>query len=86
MASAVWATFEAAAPITRAELTYTCQTGKWQDRTWETAPAEIDAAAHKVTARLPQGVKVYYLNLIDERNLIVSTEHEEIPQEPGPVP
>ena len=23
---------------------------------------------HKATARLPQGVKVYYLNLIDQRN------------------
>jgi dienelactone hydrolase len=73
-----WATFEAVSPIQRAELTYTCQTGKWQDRKWETAPATIDAAAHKIVARLPQGVKVYYFNLIDQRNLIVSTEHEEV--------
>lgn len=76
----VWVTFQAGAPIRRAELTYTCQTGRWQDRKWETAPAELDEAAHKVTARLPSGVKVYYLNLIDERNLVVSTEHEEVSQ------
>ena len=73
----VWATFESCSPVTRAELTYTCQTGKWQERKWETAAATVDRANNKVTARLPQGVKVYYLNLIDQRNLAVSTEHEE---------
>ena len=73
----VWATFESRSPVTRAELTYTCQTGKWQERKWETAAATVDRANNKVTARLPQGVKVYYLNLIDQRNLAVSTEHEE---------
>ncbi len=75
----VWSTFEAASPIQRTELNYTCQVGRWQDRKWETAAAQLDAAAHKVTARLPQGVKVYYLNLIDQRNCVVSTEHREIP-------
>jgi dienelactone hydrolase len=75
----IWITFATASPIQQAELNYTCQTGRWQDRKWETTAAEIDAAAHKVTARLPQGVKVYYLNLIDERNLVVSAEHNAIP-------
>jgi len=75
----VWITFAAASPIQRAELNYTCQTGRWQVRKWETAAAEIDAAAHKVTARLPPGVKVYYVSLIDQRNLVVSAEHNEIP-------
>lgn len=75
----VWIVFEAASPIQRAELNYTCQTGQWQTRQWETTAAEIDAAAHKATARLPQGVKVYYLSLIDQRNLVVSAEHHEIP-------
>ena len=68
----VWITFEAAAPIQRAELNYTCQTGRWQTRTWEMAAAQVDTAAHKATVRLPQGVKVYYLNLIDQRNCVVS--------------
>ena len=79
----VWAAFESPSPIERAELNYTCQTGRWQDRTWETAAAEINPTAAKVTARLPKGVKVYYLNLIDRRNLTVSTEHQEIPPPNG---
>ncbi len=74
-----WITFETASPIQRAELNYTCQTGRWQARKWEMTAAEIDAAAHKVTAQLPPGVKVYYLSLIDQRSLIVSAEHNEIP-------
>jgi len=74
-----WAVFEASLPVQQAELNYTCQTGKWQDRKWETTAATIDTAAHKVVARLPQGVKVYYFNLIDQRKLVVSTEHMEIP-------
>jgi dienelactone hydrolase len=74
-----WATFETVAPVQRAELNYTCQAGKWQDRKWETAPATLDAVAHKVTAELPKGVKAYYFNLIQERDLVTSTEHCEIP-------
>jgi len=74
-----WMTFETAVPIQRAELSFTCQTGRWQDRKWESTAAKIDGAARKVTARLPQGVKVYYFNLIDQRNLVVSAQHNEIP-------
>jgi dienelactone hydrolase len=72
----IWASYDAKTPLRRAELNYTCQTGKWQDRKWETAPAAIDPAGAKATATLPSGVTVYYLNLIDDRNLVVSTEHE----------
>jgi dienelactone hydrolase len=75
-----WAVFEASSPIQRAELNYTCQTGKWEDRPWQTTAATLDVAAHKVMAKIPQGTKVYYFNLIDQRNLIISTEHEEIPE------
>lgn len=74
----VWAEFESRSPIQRAELNYTCDSGKWQDRKWETVAAELDQDNHKVTARLPAAAKVYYLNLIDARDLAVSTEHEEI--------
>lgn len=74
-----WATFEANSPIERAELNYTCQTGKWQDRQWQTTAATVDVAARKVTAEIPQGTKVYFFNVTDQQNLIVSSEHEEIP-------
>ena len=71
-----WATFTSAVPIVKAELNYTKDTGRWQKRKWQAAPAAIDAKANKVTAELPEGAGVYYLNLIDARGLVVSTEHE----------
>lgn len=73
-----WVAYQSKSPLQRAELVYTCQTGKWQQRQWETAPAEVDATKAQASARLPQGVKVFYLNLIDQRGLLVSSEHEEV--------
>ena len=73
-----WATYAAASPLERAELTFTCESGAWQQRKWETAAAQVDATQHRVTAQLPAGVTTYYFNLIDRRQLIVSTEHEEL--------
>jgi cephalosporin-C deacetylase-like acetyl esterase len=70
-----WATFESKAPIAKAELCFTKDVGKWQPRKWESAPAAIDG--NKVTAVLPEGVKAWYLNLVDDRGLVVSTEHVE---------
>ncbi len=73
----VWATCASRTPIIRAELNYTRDTGKWQDRHWESVPAIIDARGRRVTAILPPGARIYYLNLIDAHDLAVSTEHEE---------
>lgn len=73
----VWATFASEEPVTKAELQFTKDTGPWQKRLWEAAPAEIGADG-KVHATLPEGTKVYYLNLTDDRDCIVSTEHEEM--------
>ncbi len=74
-----WATFESKSPIAKVELNFTRDTGKWQQRKWETLPAVLDAKAGRASATLPEGVTVYYLNLIDERGLVVSAEHEELP-------
>lgn len=74
----VWATFESRVNVVSAELNFTCATGKWQERKWETVPATLDRDQQKVTATLRPDVTVYYLNLVDERNLVVSTEHEEL--------
>lgn len=74
----VWATWNQGATPQRAELCYTTNTGRWQDRTWLTIPAEIDPGKRRVRATIPASARVYYLNLIDERGLIVSTEHEAI--------
>jgi dienelactone hydrolase len=73
-----WASYESSLPIVRAELNFTRDEGRWQQRKWETVPATLAPAAHRATVQLPAGVKVYYLNLIDSRGLIVSTEHEVI--------
>lgn len=72
----VWATFEAKAPVVKAELCYTLASGPWMQRRWETAPATI--AGGKVTAVLPEGVTVWYLNLFDDRMVVSSSEHEEL--------
>jgi len=74
----VWATYEGETPVVKAELNITKDTGTWPERNWEALPAKVEGG--KVTAELPAGVAVYYLNLYDARDCVVSTEHEE----PGP--
>jgi dienelactone hydrolase len=71
-----WVTFQSQAPIQRAELNFTRDGGKWQQRKWETVPAELNASTGRATAKLPAGASVYYVNLIDNRGLIASSEHE----------
>jgi hypothetical protein len=78
--SEAWASFKSEVLITKAELAYTLNDGRWQERKWESTPAEIDAKTSRVTAKIPAGAKVFYLNLFDERNCAVSTEHVEAPQ------
>jgi len=73
----VWATFTSAHPITKAELEFTKDTGPWPNRLWEAVPAEIETSG-KIHAILPEGTKVYYLNLTDDRECLVSSEHEEV--------
>lgn len=75
----VWIAYQSPVPVVKAELNFTLDTGKWQDRKWEIAEAALDAGSRKVTARLPAGVTVYYLNLFDDRNCAVSSAHAELP-------
>jgi dienelactone hydrolase len=72
----VWATFAFKTPVVKAELNYTRDTGNWKDRLWESTPAVITDG--KITATLPPATRVYYLNLFDTRDCVVSTEHEEL--------
>ncbi|WP_397569278.1 alpha/beta hydrolase family protein [Schlesneria sp. T3-172] len=71
----IWATYKSDVPITKAELNYSVDTGRWQDRKWETLAAEIDTTTGRVFAQIPAEAKVYYLNLFDDRNCAVSTQH-----------
>jgi dienelactone hydrolase len=69
----VWAAVRSAVPIQRAELNFTKDKGRWQDRKWETVAAKMDR--RRVSATLPDGARVYYLNVFDERGMVVSSEH-----------
>ena len=71
----LWATFKSDVPITKAELNFTLDSGRWQDRKWEQARATFDAEKGRVSAQIPAEAKVYYLNLFDDRNCAVSTQH-----------
>lgn len=76
--SQVWAVFSTRRRIVRAELTFTRDgDGPWPDRPWESAPASVQGS--RVSATLPSGTRVYYLNLFDDRECVVSSEHEELP-------
>ncbi len=74
--NSVWATYRTPRDIVRAELNITRDRGPWPDRVWEAMPASVSQG--RVEAELPEGVTVYYLNLFDDRDCVVSTEHEEI--------
>lgn len=62
-------------PVTKAELNYTKDKGRWQDRKWEILPAQLDAKSEKASAHPPEGATAWYLNLFDDRGLVVSTEY-----------
>ncbi len=71
-----WTQFEADLPVEKAELNYTKDSGKWQQRKWETTAATL--AAGKASAAIPNGAMVYYFNLTDRSGAFASSEHVEI--------
>ncbi len=72
-------TFESEAPILKAELNYTTDTGPWQKRNWMTVPATQDTNTKRASAVIPPNTTVYYFNIVDDRKLVVSSEHENMP-------
>jgi dienelactone hydrolase len=69
----LWASFDSISKITSAELLWTRDSGEWFNREWFAESAKIDK--NVASAILPDGVTVCYLNLINENDLVVSTEH-----------
>jgi dienelactone hydrolase len=61
--------------IARAELNYTKDSGRWQDRKWEHVQAGLDAQARRATADVPADATAWYFNLFDEQGLVVSSQH-----------
>lgn len=64
-------------PVMKAELNYTTDSGRWQDRKWDSIPADLNAKKRTVTAQVPPAATAWYVNLFDERGLVVSSEHHE---------
>src|SRR5690348_9848046 len=64
-----WAKYSSTIPVVRAELNYTLDSGMWEHRRWQTIPADLDHDRSTVNVTLPQGVKVYYFNLVDDREI-----------------
>jgi dienelactone hydrolase len=67
------------ARVARAELNYTLDTGAWQEREWLTVDAELDRRARSACARVPDEATAFYINLVDDRELVVSSEHQTRP-------
>ena len=74
-----WVKYSSTIPVIRATLNYTLDSGVWEHRRWRTMPGDLDRDRSTVSVTLPQGVKVYYFNLIEQRGLMVSSEHAIFP-------
>ncbi len=71
--SEAWARFDSKRPIVKAELNFTTQSGSWPHRRWETTTAAL--GKEHASAAVPSGATAFYLNLIDDSGLVVSSEH-----------
>lgn len=69
--------FKSEVAIKQAELCYTTDSGKWQDRKWLSMPATIASASSSIGAEIPEGATVWYVNVFDERDCVVSTGYVE---------
>ncbi|MBL8217081.1 MAG: acetylxylan esterase [Bryobacterales bacterium] len=66
----IWVEFKG--EVKKAELAYTKDKGRWQDRKWEVVEAELRDG--KASAAVPEGVTGFYLNLFDGEGRVVSGE------------
>ena len=74
----VWISYKSETQIKKAELNYTLDQGRWPERKWSSVVVKTEREAQKVTTRLPVGTRLYYINLFDVRNCVVSSPHEEL--------
>lgn len=71
----VWADVKAPTGLREAHLNYTADTGRWQERGWETMAARVEGT--RVMAELPdRPLTAFYLDVVDERGAMVSTPPE----------
>jgi len=74
----VTVTFRSETPILSSELLYTKDAGPWTERHWESVAARL--SKNTAIADLPPDTTVYYINITDERGLLVSSELTELPE------
>ena len=63
--------------LRQAELCYTEDLGTRQHRYWQSVPATV--AGRTVTAELPEHATCFFVNVTDERGLMVSSGYRELP-------
>jgi len=71
----LWATYDSARPIMKAQLCFTRATGYEPDQKYNTIDATIDRSAGRVSCVLQNGTTRCFLNLFDDRDCVVSSEH-----------
>ncbi|MBI4977358.1 MAG: acetylxylan esterase [Spirochaetes bacterium] len=71
------AAYRSPVAVTEAELCYTSDVGNNEQRYWLSTGATVDDAAKTVTASIPPEATAFYINIIDSRGLIASTEYIE---------
>jgi acetyl esterase/lipase len=71
------AVFTSERPIMVSELCYTRALGMWQDRKWNSLPAEptVSDGKYELNAELPAGTTCAFFNVFDDRGLRVSSHH-----------
>lgn len=68
--------FDSPRPVIRADLLATADGGPWESRVWKTLPATLNPGAARAVGTLPPGTTAWFVNLEDDRGLLVSSEHE----------
>jgi dienelactone hydrolase len=74
----VWVDFLSSAKVTKVELNYTLDDKLAPDTNWRSLDADLSDS--RATAELPEDTRFYYFNLFDERDCVVSSEHEKARQ------
>jgi dienelactone hydrolase len=75
-----WVEWSGRRRLDKAVLNFTRDKGVWENRVWESRPADIDAGRRRVSAELPAGVTAWFFNLIDRDGLVVSSEYVFTPE------
>lgn len=74
----VWVSYKSDFPIEKAELNFTVDSGEWPKRFWQKIDVPVDSSASRVEAIVPAEATAYYFNVYDSRDLIISSEMEEL--------